>query len=140
MKHSHRKAEKRDDINRLMDIISDMSDTERRALLKDLEAKGFRARRQYPRKPFMTVVDYVSRDRTYTDFIQNISAGGVFIETRIPFTVGQDLSLAFPLPKFNKQLKLCGKIVRTTDQGIGVKFRMADQEQEETIRELFELL
>ena len=86
------------------------------------------------------VVDYSAEDRIHKDFIQNISVGGVFIETRMPFSVGQQVSLSFPLPNYQKYLKILGEVVRTSSQGIGVKFKTADEDQEAMIKSLLEMI
>jgi uncharacterized protein (TIGR02266 family) len=115
-----------------------MSEEEQLNLLKDLEERLFKDRRKHKRKPFFMVVDYSTHDRAYKDYIQNISAGGVFIETRMPLSVGQVISLSFPLPDYQKYIKITGEVVRVSPQGIGVKFRMVDQEQEAMIKSLLE--
>jgi len=86
------------------------------------------------------VVDYATEGRAYKDYIQDISAGGVFIETRMPFSVGQEVSLSFPLPDHEKYIRITGEVVRTSPQGIGVKFKMVDQDQETMIRSLLEMI
>jgi hypothetical protein len=68
------------------------------------------------------VVDYATRGRTYKDFIQNISIGGVFIETRTFLGSGQKVAMSFPLPNCKKHVKITGEIVRTSLHGVGVKF------------------
>ncbi|MFO7716447.1 PilZ domain-containing protein [Desulfosarcina sp.] len=67
-------------------------------------------------------VDYSTSDRVYQDFINNLSQGGVFIETMSPFRAGQAISLTFSLPTAQKTFKISGAIVRTEEDGIGVKF------------------
>jgi Tfp pilus assembly protein PilZ len=79
-------------------------------------------RRKHVRKPFFMVVDYATQDRTYKDFIQNISTGGVFIETRMFLGAGQKVAMSFPLPNCQKHIKITGEIVRTSLHGVGVKF------------------
>ena len=123
---------------RLIELIKSMPEDEQRTLLKDLEEKPFEGRRKYVRKPFLMAVDYSMKDHVYKDFIQDISAGGVFIETHMPFTVGQEVSLTFPLPNYQKHIKVVGEVVRYTTQGVGVKFKMADQDQEAIITSLLE--
>lgn len=83
-------------------------------------------------------VDYSTQDHIYKDFIQDISTGGVFIQTHMPFTVGQEVSLTFPLPNYQKHIKVIGEVVRSTTQGVGVKFKMADQDQTAMITSLLE--
>ncbi|MBW2004406.1 MAG: PilZ domain-containing protein [Deltaproteobacteria bacterium] len=83
-------------------------------------------------------VDYSTQGHVYKDFIQDISTGGVFIESHMPFTVGQEVSLTFPLPDYQKHVKALGEVVRITPQGVGVKFKTADRDKEEMIRSLLE--
>jgi len=123
---------------RLIELIKNMPEDEKQTLLKDLEEKPFEGRRKYARKPFLMAVDYSTKDHIYKDFIQDISTGGVFIETHMPFTVGQEVSLTFPLPNYQKHIKVVGEVVRSTTQGVGVKFKMAGQDQEAIITSLLE--
>ena len=123
---------------RLIELIKNMPEDEQRTLLKDLEEKPFEGRRKHVRKPFLMAVDYSTQDHVYKDFIQDISTGGVFIQTHMPFTVGQEVSLTFPLPNYQKHIKVIGEVVRSTPQGVGVKFKMADQDQTAMITSLLE--
>ena len=123
---------------RLIELIKSMPEDEQRTLLKDLEEKPFEGRRKHVRKPFLMAVDYSTQDHVYKDFIQDVSTGGVFIETHMPFTVGQEVSLTFPLPNYQKHIKVTGEVVRSTTQGVGVKFKMADQDQTAMITSLLE--
>ena len=123
---------------RLIELIKSMPEDEQRTLLKDLEEKPFEGRRKHVRKPFLMAVDYSTQDHVYKDFIQDISTGGVFIQTHMPFSVGQEVSLTFPLPNYQKHIKVTGEVVRSTTQGVGVKFKMADQDQTAMITSLLE--
>jgi len=123
---------------RLIELIKSMPEDEQRTLLKDLEEKPFEGRRNQVRKPFLMAVDYSTQDHVYKDFIQDISTGGVFIQTHMPFTIGQEVSLTFPLPNYQKHIKIVGEIVRSTAQGVGVKFKMADQDQAAMITSFLE--
>jgi Tfp pilus assembly protein PilZ len=125
---------------RLFEVIKQMSEDEQLTLLKDLQRRLFKWRRKRKREPFFMVVNYSVEDRCYTSHIIDISAGGVFIETRIPFTSGQEVSLTFPLPDYQKHIKIIGEIVRVTQQGIGVKFKTVNQDQEVMIESLLRRL
>jgi len=117
-----------------------MSEDEQLALLKELEERLFKGRRKHEREPFFMAVDYSAKDRFYKDYIQDISAGGVFIETRMPFRAGQEVSLSFPLPNYQKYIKIMGEIARVTTRGIGVKFKTVGQDQEVMIKSLLQQL
>ncbi len=121
---------------RLLELIIDMPEEDQRILLEDLEAKLSNDTRKNTRKPFSMVVDYVAKDRICNDFIKDISAGGMFIENRMQFLVGQELLLTFPLPNNRKHIKIAARVIRTTPKGIGVKFIIAGNEQEEMIKSL----
>ena len=126
--------------DRLFEVIKEMSEDEQLALLKELERRLLKWGRKRERKPFFMVVNYSVEDRSYTSRIRNISARGVFIETRIAFTAGQEVSLTFPLPDYQKHIKIIGEIARVTTQGIGVKFKTVGQDQEVMIKSLFQRL
>ncbi len=93
-------------------------------------------KREYERKPYSAVVNYIVNEETYTDPIQDISAGGVFIQTAKPFSAGQEVSMTFPLPISDEDISIDGEIARISGLGMGVKFKMASPEQEATIDNL----
>ena len=107
---------------RLFEIILDMPFKKRRALLKDLQAKHSQGRRRFARKPYFMPVDFATPDRAFSGYIQNISSGGVFIETRETLPVGQQLTLSFMRPKSRDYVKVGGEVVRNIPDGFGVKF------------------
>jgi Tfp pilus assembly protein PilZ len=106
-------------------LISSISETERRELLKKLviwyNSKSVELR-EYPRKPFSIPVEYTSNGVNFIYFIQNISNDGVFIQTDGNFHIGQQIIMNFSLPKLEKDITVSGKVVRVVSQGIGVKF------------------
>ena len=110
-----------------MKMCMNTSEYEQGNFLDKFEERLAEERRKHARKPFFMAVDYATKDRTYKDFIQDISTGGVFIETRMPLHAGQKLAMSFPLPNCKKHVKITGKIVRTNVQGIGVKFLLMEQ-------------
>ena len=118
-----------------LELIENMYQEDPEIGLKEMEEWLYEGKREHYRKPFFTVVDFTTRGHAFKDFIKNISAGGVFIETSIPFNLGQELSLTFALPNCQKHIKITGEVVRVTPRGIGVKFGMPKQQQETTKRE-----
>ena len=80
----------------------------------------------YPFKPqsYFKELDFAVEGWAYQEFIRDISAGGLFIETRSPMAVGQDITLAFELPHTSEHVKIRGKIARVLPSGgFGVKRR-----------------
>jgi hypothetical protein len=109
----------------IFEIINEMSDTEMRQLLKDLEKwqKSKNEKRKYPRRSTLIDINYSSdQRRIFEDFVRNISAGGLFIETNLLSEIGQKLTMTFSHPNSGEPIKVSGKIVRVDSGGIGVKF------------------
>ena len=82
-----------------------------------------REKRYHPRETPLIVVYFVIQKRAYAGIIQNISRGGIFIETVELFSVGQELTMTFFYPEKQKHIKISGTIVRIDPKGIGVKFK-----------------
>ncbi|GAH16422.1 unnamed protein product [marine sediment metagenome] len=109
----------------IFEIINEMSDAEMRQLLKDLEnwQKSKFEMRQYPRRSTYVDITYSSdQRRIFEDFVRNISAGGLYIETNLVTELGQKLTMTFSNPDSGDPVKVLGKVIRVDSSGIGVKF------------------
>lgn len=106
----------------LIRMIMEMSDIERKELLIKLEQYRRHETRKYPRKPSFIPVECSSFEACFTDFIQDISGGGVFIQTDGHFFAGQQITLTFTLPKAEEDITVSGEVVRVNTRGIGVRF------------------
>ena len=106
-------------------LISNMSESTTRDLLRQL-SKWHKSKitetREHPRKPSFIPVECSSQGTSFTDFIQDISNGGVFIQTTGNFYIGQQITLAFSLPKAGEEINISSEVVRIDSEGIGVKF------------------
>lgn len=107
---------------RLLKRVAAMSLDEQRALLEMLETPMGIEQRELPRRLSELVVHYADDRRSYQDPARDISAGGMFIETSEHFAVGDCIRISFRIPGVALPIRLCGKIVRTSPAGIGVKF------------------
>jgi len=106
-------------------IVNDMSDAEMWQLLKDLEKwqKSKDEKRKHPRRSTLIDITYSSDTRRiFEDFIRNISAAGLYIETNLVTELGQNLTMTFSHPDSGGPIKISGNIVRIDSRGIGVKF------------------
>ncbi|MCG6971828.1 MAG: PilZ domain-containing protein [Desulfobacterales bacterium] len=106
-------------------IVDEMSDTEMRQLLNDLEnwQKSKNEKRKHARRSTLIDITYSSdKRRVFEDFIRNISAGGLYIETKLVSELGQQLKMTFSHPESGNPIKVEGKIVRVDSGGIGVRF------------------
>ena len=109
----------------IFEIINSMSDEEMRQHLKDLEnwQKSKYEMRKHPRRSTHMDITYSSdQRRIFEDFVRNISAAGLFIETNLLSELGQKLTMTFSHPGSGDPIKVLGKVIRVDSQGIGVKF------------------
>jgi hypothetical protein len=82
-------------------------------------------RRKAKRKSCSTAVAYATQHLSSIEYIQDISAWGVFIRTNDPVPVGEDVTLTSPPPSGgNSSIKIIGEVVRASTKGIGIKFKM----------------
>jgi Tfp pilus assembly protein PilZ len=109
--------------DRLHRVISSLPVDEQKALLEALEKKLLLNQRGYARKPYFKDVDFSTEEKAYQEFIRDISPSGLFIETQAGLEVGQEIKILLSFPSQERPVKIIGEIVRTTDQGIGVKFK-----------------
>ena len=101
MTPSSKKLSSEEVYGRILEIISELSEEQKRKLLERLEKwqqSRFEEKRQYPRKQTFIWTECSVSGRILTDIIQNLSLGGLFIETKVPFFVGEELSMTFSLP------------------------------------------
>jgi two-component system response regulator len=110
---------------RFSELISDMSKAEMQELIEELEKKHKpepAEHRKHVRKPSKIIVDFSIDNFPFTNFIQDISESGAYIETALPFSTDKELSMMFILPGHEDSVHITGKIVRTDSKGIGVQF------------------
>ncbi len=110
---------------RIAAIISNMSETEKRELLERLEKweeSMFQETREYHRRHTSIYAVFSGQDCYFRDYIKDISAGGLFIETETALFINQELVITFFLPDSRKPIKIRGKVVRTDPKGFGIKF------------------
>jgi Tfp pilus assembly protein PilZ len=79
-------------------------------------------RRRQSREACTVLADYTLKEQVYKDLILNISRGGALIFTSRRFSLGEEVTFAFPDPVTRKNCRIAGEIVWQGPQGIGVKF------------------
>lgn len=124
-------------IERIKSLIDNLSEEKQEQLLELLLEWQQTEQRNDERIPCLIAVSYADQKRVYHDFIQDLSKGGMFIETREPLTVGEKISLTFAMPEGQSHFKISGKIIRSAKEGVGVQFEnKLSKYQEEIIRKL----
>lgn len=97
------------------------------ALLNEIEGN-------MPENKNETRVDYCNEvvfsvdEKFYTGYIANINARGMQIETKNEFQSGQKLTLSFQLPNDSEYVKLTGKIISISEEGVDVLFDVSIEE------------
>ena len=113
--------------NRVLAKIKGMSDKELMVLLDALDRTDrFTQKRKYERIPYSAPMEYVSHTVKGWGELKDIGVGGLFMAVdpaRNPLFLGQEVAVRVPRPKRGKRLRLMGKIVRATSEGVGVEFK-----------------
>ena len=126
-------------ISELIKLILSLNEEHQEALLKkgkELLSKEERA----PRKSCEISVKYATFDRVYSDRIKNISQSGVFIETRRPIFVGEEILMDFKIEGVNKTLKINGKVVHASSRGVGIEFQNVDPTISQVLPAILDLI
>ncbi|NNF99310.1 MAG: hypothetical protein HKM93_08030 [Desulfobacteraceae bacterium] len=119
--------------DQLVAMIGNISDDQKRHLLAMLEQWQQKESRDGTRVHCLVPVDFSTDERVYRDFIHNFSEGGVFIESKEPFRVGQPISLSFSIPHTGKTVTIDAKIIRKEAEGIAAKFSEQLDESQQSI-------
>jgi Tfp pilus assembly protein PilZ len=86
------------------------------------EIKPERESRQHSRRPYNKSLKFRHNNVEYAGFVANIGRGGALILTEEQFAIGGRITLIVPGIHTGKKVKVTGRIVRLTPDGIGVRF------------------
>lgn len=113
-----------------------ISDSDKKNLqrgeLKDTKNDNKELRR-HPRRSYPKTVFFMSQSQYYEGLANNISKGGIFIETKDKFSVGQIIKLVIPGTKIDKNVMLKGEIKHVNQTGVGVKFKSLLKKRKATL-------
>ena len=110
-------------IKKLFDSILKLSQEQQTQVMIYVEELLAENKRISVRKACNIPISYATQDRIYSDNIADISKSGLFIETKRPFNVGEEIVLSFNMHGYDRPFKIKGNIVRSNQQGIGVEFK-----------------
>ncbi len=79
--------------------------------------------RKHPRQHYRKTVLFASQNQYYEGITNNISKGGVFIETNDKLSVGQIIRLVIPGTKIDNGVMLKSEVIHVKTEGVGVKFK-----------------
>ena len=127
-------------IARFFLLINQLEETDLLKFMNRYEQKRFAMLREFPRVPCNISLDLAADGRAINCFAMDISAGGMFVESCEPFTMGQSVSLCFSLSDNQLPLKIKGRVVRLEHGGIGVKYESLTSYQLEIMKNLINSL
>ncbi|AEH45170.1 type IV pilus assembly PilZ [Thermodesulfatator indicus DSM 15286] len=89
-------------------------------------------------------VDYSTPEALFNEFAENISEGGLFIQTNNPLEIGTEIVIEFMLPFMDEPIKVKGRVewhtnlpgVNKNPPGMGVSFQKLSTEDKEKINEV----
>lgn len=99
-------------------------------------------RRKHLRVPTQILIKYRSADQFFTDYIQNISQGGIFVPTHDPLPEDTRLEIAFALPGCDRLISTQGTVMRSIrhegnnhigPSGMGIQFRALSEADQQLI-------
>ncbi len=80
--------------------------------------------------PFPTArIEYATEQELAADYVENLSQGGAFVRTSRPSPLGTRLALSMRLPG-GDELSAPAVVAAVNDKGMGVKFELAENEQQ----------
>jgi hypothetical protein len=78
--------------------------------------------RLYRRVPCSEDTHFAANRTLFQGIIKNVSKGGIFVQTKDRFEVGQEIIVAGPFGENNEDVKQLGKVVWQNDTGIAIQF------------------
>ena len=81
-------------------------------------------RRRAVRHECVHKIGYAIQDVSYIDFIQDINAWGVYIQSEQKVPVGESILMTIPLLCNGTSIKVVGEVVWSGPEGMGVRFDM----------------
>jgi hypothetical protein len=79
-------------------------------------------RRRSLRTPYRTPVRYFNASLNGSGLVKDISSYGMFMETRVPPNIGDQIRIAFLLRNSRHPMDIEGEIARMAQYGVGIKF------------------
>lgn len=85
-------------------------------------------RRNFNRRRINNEISIFTKDGYFTAFMENISAGGLFLRTNKNVEIGEMIEITLPLPNSpdKKNITVDVVAVRVMDDGIAFKFQVID--------------
>lgn len=119
--------------------LAEFGPSDRKASMK----KDIQERRQHQRVPARVLIKYGNAEQFFTDYMQNISRGGIFVPTHNPLPKGTRLQVSFSLPYWDDLIETEGIVVHSVQyddrgkgmqpSGMGIQFQALSEDNLELI-------
>jgi len=105
--------------------------------------------RAEPRYEVRIRVDSSTREMFVSNYMANLSRGGLFMEMERPFPIGSEVQLAFLLPGINSVINAMGRVVWNYDikkgtshitPGVGIQFTGMGSDHKSMLEKYLEFL
>ena len=96
--------------------------------------------RESERTAYIMQVIYETQEECFSDFILDISPGGIFLETVEDLFIGQRLIIHFKFKNLNEPVTVAGCIAWKGVHGIGIRFVFDSREQKQAMEDQIQLL
>ena len=120
---------------RLFQLIADLPEEKQKELILLIGDQ-----RKYERTAYIMQVIYETKTECFTDFILDISPGGIFLETVEDLFVGQKLTINFKFKHQDEPVKVVGSVAWEGIHGVGIKFVFDDLKQKQVMKDHINLL
>ena len=127
-------------ILKLFQIILHLNEVDQARLLRFANDLNAGDKREYVRQECHIPISYLVKNRFYSDFMENISENGAYIETDDVFMAGLKILILFPRQLIEGSLKVEGQIIWCDQKGIGVIFSNLDDDQKHLLNLIIDQL
>ena len=110
-------------IDEIIERLQYLSVSQQEEILNNIKSMLKEDQRGYQRKRIETEIDIASDDIIIQTSTLDISASGVYADTKENIAVNQEVTIVLNLKGISYPLKLSGKIVRADENGIGIEFQ-----------------
>ncbi len=119
---------------RLLNLVTNWGDEEQKSFHKLLEHRRNSERRDFFRKKCSFMVGFLTENGLKHDFVKNIGTGGAFVETMESFFAGQKFLMILQSENDEEPFLVLSEVRWTNHEGVGVRFLMENDGQEDRLR------
>lgn len=109
-------------LDEILKRVKNLTPEQQEKILDILKGWQQGKQREYQRRNITAAVDVAVANRVIQTDVQDISAGGIFINSAGKFEINERVRVVFTVPGHGRPFKLNGKIVRVAQHGMAIEF------------------